>query len=111
MNFWLTFGYFVQTPASRVVLIDTHFNPTVSTQSIFRAYRYGQNKPVFVYRLLTEGTMEERVYGRCVNKTGVALRVVDGKTIKRSFSKTLIMRNVLSCFAALSNSCNFSHCS
>jgi transcriptional regulator ATRX len=72
--------------ANRVVLFDSHFNPTVTTQAVFRAYRYGQEKEVFVYRLLTEGSMEEKVYSRSVNKTGVALRVVDGKSITRSFT-------------------------
>jgi ERCC4-related helicase len=72
--------------ANRVVLFDSHFNPTVTTQAVFRAYRYGQEKDVFVYRLLTEGSIEEKVYSRSVNKTGVAIRVVDGKSIKRSFT-------------------------
>jgi hypothetical protein len=72
--------------ANRVVLFDSHFNPTVTTQAVFRAYRYGQEKNVFVYRLLTEGSIEEKVYSRSVNKTGVAIRVVDGKSIKRSFT-------------------------
>ena len=74
------------TAASRVVLLDAHFNPTVQDQALFRAYRYGQQRPVFCYRMLTEGTMEEKVYSRSVNKQGLALRVIDRKTIKRSFS-------------------------
>jgi len=57
------------------------------TQAIFRAYRYGQSKPVKCYRFLTEGTIEEKVYGRSVNKAGMALRVIDKKSISRLFSK------------------------
>lgn len=72
--------------ANRVVLVDNHFNPTVATQAVFRAYRYGQEKPVFCYRLLTQGTMEEKVYARCVTKTGVALRVIDKRSINRNFT-------------------------
>lgn len=74
--------------ANRVVLLDTHFNPSVAAQCLFRAYRYGQDKEVFCYRLLTEGTMEEKVYARSVNKSGVALRVIDGKTFNRCFSRS-----------------------
>jgi hypothetical protein len=74
------------TAASRVVLMDTDFNPAVSQQAIFRAYRYGQTKPVFVYRFLTAGSMEEKVYARCVTKTGLSYRVIDQKTTARAFS-------------------------
>lgn len=56
----------LQPTANRVVLLDTHFNPTVDMQCIFRVYRYGQEKEVFVYRFLTEGTMEEKIYARSV---------------------------------------------
>jgi transcriptional regulator ATRX len=48
--------------ANRVVLFDSHFNPTVTTQAVFRAYRYGQDKEVFVYRLLTEGTSHPMLF-------------------------------------------------
>lgn len=72
--------------ANRVVLFDSHFNPTILTQSLYRCYRYGQTKPVFAYRFLTEGSVEEKVYSRCVNKAGVALRVIDNKSITRSFT-------------------------
>lgn len=41
---------------------------------------------MFVYRLLTEGTVEDKVYARSVNKTGVAYRVIDGKSLSRCFS-------------------------
>jgi hypothetical protein len=56
-------------------------------QALFRAYRYGQERPVFCYRLIAEGSIEEKVYGRSVNKQGLALRVIDRKSINRSFSK------------------------
>lgn len=45
------------TAANRVVCFDTHFNPTIMNQAVCRVYRYGQEKSVFVYRFLTEGTV------------------------------------------------------
>ncbi|KAF9623746.1 hypothetical protein IFM89_005253, partial [Coptis chinensis] len=50
--------------ASRVVLLDVVWNPSVERQAISRAYRLGQKKVVYTYRLLTSGTMEESKYDR-----------------------------------------------
>lgn len=42
--------------ASRVVLIDTVWNPSVERQAVSRAFRLGQKRLVFVYRLMTSGS-------------------------------------------------------
>lgn len=49
--------------ASRVVLLDTVWNPSVEKQAICRAYRIGQKKMVYVYRLFTSG-VEERQFAK-----------------------------------------------
>ncbi|KAI9882568.1 MAG: hypothetical protein M1823_005690 [Watsoniomyces obsoletus] len=69
--------------ANRVVLMDHDFNPTWEKQAVGRAYRIGQQKPVFVYRLKAGGTFEENVENKAVFKTQLASRVVDQVNAKR----------------------------
>ena len=81
-----TFHVLMQVAASIVVILDNHFNPSVSSQCISRAHRYGQTKRVRVFRLAIEGSMEAKVYARSVNKTGVSMRVIDGFFTEGMFS-------------------------
>mmetsp|Transcript_7282 Transcript_7282/g.9486 ORF Transcript_7282/g.9486 Transcript_7282/m.9486 type:complete len:517 (+) Transcript_7282:1-1551(+) len=73
--------------ANRVVIFDSSFNPANDLQAMFRCYRYGQKKEVFVYRLLAERTMEEKIYTRQVTKAGLSLRVVDDTQVARTFTR------------------------
>ncbi|XP_054817178.1 protein CHROMATIN REMODELING 20 isoform X2 [Prosopis cineraria] len=73
--------------ANRVVIVDGSWNPTYDLQAIYRAWRYGQRKPVFAYRLLAHGTMEDKIYKRQVTKEGLAARVVDRQQVYRTISK------------------------
>jgi SNF2 family DNA or RNA helicase len=73
--------------ANRVILFDYGFNPTWEEQAIGRAYRLGQQKAVFVYRLRAGGTFEELIYNKAVFKTQLAFRVVDKKNPIRHASK------------------------
>lgn len=49
------------TAADTVIIFDPWWNPAVEEQAIDRAYRIGQNKAVFVYRLVAAGTIEEKM--------------------------------------------------
>ncbi len=49
------------TEADTVIIYDPWWNPAAETQAADRAYRIGQDKPVFVYKLLTENTVEEKI--------------------------------------------------
>ncbi|KAG6737428.1 hypothetical protein POTOM_058949 [Populus tomentosa] len=73
--------------ANRVVIVDGSWNPTYDLQAIYRAWRYGQTKPVFAYRLMAHGTMEEKIYKRQVTKEGLAARVVDRQQVYRTMSR------------------------
>ncbi|KAG2652735.1 SNF2 domain-containing protein CLASSY 4-like [Panicum virgatum] len=54
--------------ASRVVLLDVVWNPSVGRQAIGRAYRIGQEKIVYTYNLIAEGTAEKSKYNRQAKK-------------------------------------------
>jgi hypothetical protein len=49
------------TAADTVIHYDPWWNPAVEAQATDRAHRIGQDKPVFVYKLIAEGTVEERI--------------------------------------------------
>jgi len=75
------------TAANRVVIFDSSWNPSQDAQALCRTYRYGQTKPVFVYRLLAAGTMEEKIYQRAVMKLGLSLSILDEKQTKQIFTQ------------------------
>lgn len=49
------------TAADYVFILDPWWNPAVETQAIDRAHRVGQTRPVFAYRLICKGTVEEKI--------------------------------------------------
>ncbi|CBI33981.3 unnamed protein product, partial [Vitis vinifera] len=65
--------------ASRVILLDVVWNPSVERQAISRAYRLGQRKVVYIYHLLTSGTMEEEKYCRQAKKDRLSELVFSSK--------------------------------
>lgn len=60
------------TGADRVVIVDPAWNPSVDSQSVDRAYRIGQTKNVVVYRLISCGTVEDKIYRKQVFKGGLS---------------------------------------
>ncbi len=75
------------TAADTVIHFDPWWNPAVERQATDRAHRIGQDKPVFVYKLLTEGTVEQRVAELQARKQALADSMLEGgNSAARSFS-------------------------
>jgi SNF2 family DNA or RNA helicase len=66
------------TAADHVFLCDPWWNPAVEAQAADRAHRIGQDKPVFVYRLVAADTVEERILDLQARKQAVADAALDG---------------------------------
>ncbi|MEU0955877.1 DEAD/DEAH box helicase [Streptomyces niveus] len=60
------------TRAEHVVHFDRWWNPAVEAQATDRAYRIGQNRPVQVHRMITEGTIEDRIADMLARKQQLA---------------------------------------
>jgi len=60
------------TAADHIFLLDPWWNPAVEDQAADRAHRIGQERPVMIYRLVAEGTVEEKILVLQQQKRGVA---------------------------------------
>lgn len=63
----------------RVLLFDPDWNPSTDMQARERAWRIGQRREVTVYRLITSGTIEEKVYHRQIYKQFLTEKVRSGR--------------------------------
>ena len=73
------------TGADRVLLFDPDWNPSTDAQARERAWRIGQTKEVTVYRLITAGTIEEKVYHRQIYKEFLTTKVLRDPRQRRFF--------------------------
>ncbi len=67
------------TAARSVVLFDPWWNPAVEAQAIDRAHRIGQARTVFAYRLITRGTIEDKIAELQQRKAAVAEAILGGE--------------------------------
>lgn len=58
--------------ASRIIILDVHLNPSVTRQAIGRAFRPGQTKKVYAYRLVAADSPEEEDHTTCFRKEAIA---------------------------------------
>mmetsp|Transcript_23904 Transcript_23904/g.40058 ORF Transcript_23904/g.40058 Transcript_23904/m.40058 type:complete len:1147 (-) Transcript_23904:25-3465(-) len=73
------------TGADRVVLYDPDWNPSTDMQARERAWRLGQKREVFVYRLITSGTIEEKIYHRQIFKQFLTNKILSDPRQRRFF--------------------------
>lgn len=73
--------------ADRVVIFDPDWNPSTDLQARERSWRLGQKKQVTIYRLITSGTIEERIYHRQIFKQYLTTKVLHDAKRKRCFNK------------------------
>ena len=66
------------TAADAVIHYDPWWNPAVESQATDRAHRMGQDKPVFVYKLICTGTVEEKIQAMQERKAELARAVLEG---------------------------------
>jgi SNF2 family DNA or RNA helicase len=66
------------TAADHVFLVDPWWNPAVEAQAADRAHRIGQERPVFVYRLVAQGTVEERILALQASKRALFEAALEG---------------------------------
>lgn len=83
------------TAADTVIHYDPWWNPAVEEQASDRAHRIGQDKPVFVYKLLTEGTVEEKIQQLKEKKKAIANALYGSGSGKKQPAITADDLNVL----------------
>ncbi|MGO2960075.1 MAG: SNF2 helicase associated domain-containing protein [Lactococcus cremoris] len=78
------------TSADVVILVDLWWNPAVEEQAIARAHRMGQKNTVEVIRLITQGTIEEKIMEIQERKKDLIANVLEGDTVDKVLSEAEI---------------------
>jgi non-specific serine/threonine protein kinase len=79
------------TAADYVIHIDPWWNPAVEMQATDRTHRIGQDKPVFVYKLITRGSVEEKILKLQDKKKALVEQLI---TTESSFFKSITAEDV-----------------
>ncbi|KAK0637369.1 SNF2 family N-terminal domain-containing protein [Bombardia bombarda] len=74
------------TGANRVIIFDPDWNPSTDVQARERAWRLGQKKEVTIYRLMTAGTIEEKIYHRQIFKQFLSNKVLKDPKQQTTFN-------------------------
>lgn len=69
----------------QIIIFDPDWNPTHDLQARERAWRIGQTRNVTIYRLLTAGTIEEKIYHRQIFKTFLTNKILKDARQRRFF--------------------------
>ena len=66
------------TAADRLIIFDPSWNPGTDSQAVDRIYRLGQTKDVVIYRLITCGSIEEKIYRKQIFKNAIMKQTTGG---------------------------------
>ncbi|KAI8824145.1 Rad54b protein [Fimicolochytrium jonesii] len=80
--------------ASRLILFDIDWNPSICQQAMARIWRDGQRRPVKIYRFLSTGTIEERIYQRQLTKLGLSDSIIDQKATEGNGFTVADLKNI-----------------
>ncbi|GAA5506979.1 DEAD/DEAH box helicase [Novipirellula caenicola] len=84
------------TAADYVIHMDPWWNPAVEDQATDRAHRYGQDKPVMVYRIIAKGTIEEEILAMHESKRDLVAGVMEGTEAAAKLSNDDLIRMIRS---------------
>ncbi len=79
------------TAADYVIHMDPWWNPAIEDQASDRAYRIGQERPVTIYRLIAEGTVEEKIIDLHGTKKSLADALLEGAEMSSRLGKEEIL--------------------
>lgn len=74
------------TSANRVILFDSSWCPSGDIQAISKVHRLGQNKPCYIYRLITHGTVEEKIYEKNFLRISFSYRADINSRVPKHFT-------------------------
>ncbi|MCB1230196.1 MAG: DEAD/DEAH box helicase [Verrucomicrobiae bacterium] len=78
------------TAADTVIHYDPWWNPALESQATDRAYRIGQQNPVFVYKLISQGTIEEKILLLQQKKRALFQGILEGAPQKLDFDEAML---------------------
>lgn len=93
--------------ASRLILFDNDWNPSVDLQSMSRIHRDGQTRPCFIYRILTTGTIDEKIFQRQLMKSKLSSKFLDNES--QSTSDVFDYRDLKNLFEIEENTISNTH--
>jgi SNF2 family DNA or RNA helicase len=80
------------TAADYVIHLDPWWNPAVEDQASDRAHRMGQQRPVTIYRLVTQNTIEEKIIALHAEKRDLADSLLDEGDVAARLDTAALLR-------------------